>query len=59
VPTSCPDVPSEVLTPRNTWSDGQAYDQQAHKLAGMFHESFKQFADQASAEIKAAGPTVY
>jgi phosphoenolpyruvate carboxykinase (ATP) len=58
VPTSCPDVPSEVLTPRHTWSDGQAYDQQAHKLAGMFNENFKQFADQASAEIKAAGPTV-
>ncbi len=58
VPTACPDVPTEVLTPRNTWSDPQAYDEQAQKLAGMFEDNFKQFAEQASAEVKAAGPAV-
>ncbi len=57
VPTACPGVPDEVLVPRNTWSDGDAYDQQAHKLAEMFKNNFGQFADQASDEIKAAGPT--
>jgi len=56
VPTTCPNVPDEVLIPRNTWSDTDAYDVQAKKLAGMFQENFKQFADRASDEIKAAGP---
>ena len=58
VPTSCPNVPSEVLTPRNTWSDGDAYDAQAKKLAGMFAENFKQFGAEVSQEIKASGPLV-
>jgi phosphoenolpyruvate carboxykinase (ATP) len=58
VPTSCPDVPDEVLIPRNTWSDGAAYDQQAHKLADMFNNNFEQFAEQASEEVKAAGPII-
>ncbi len=56
VPTAVPDVPSEVLTPRNTWSDKDAYDAQAAKLAEMFKENFKQFEDQVPDEVKAAGP---
>ena len=56
VPTSCPDVPSEVLWPRDTWADKDAYDRQAQKLANMFVENFKQFEDAVSEEIKAAGP---
>lgn len=56
VPTACPGVPSEVLVPRNTWSDGSAYDAQAARLAAMFVKNFEQFAADVSAEIKAAGP---
>jgi phosphoenolpyruvate carboxykinase (ATP) len=56
VPTSCPDVPDEILTPRNTWKDKTAYDQQARKLATMFADNFKTFEATASAEVKAAGP---
>lgn len=56
VPTECPDVPNDVLNPRNTWEDKAAYDEQARKLAGMFVENFKQYADQATPEILAAAP---
>jgi phosphoenolpyruvate carboxykinase (ATP) len=58
VPTSCPDVPAEVLTPRNTWDDRTAYDEQADKLARMFAENFKEFADQVPDEVIAAGPEI-
>jgi phosphoenolpyruvate carboxykinase (ATP) len=40
IPKTCPDVPSEILNPRNTWEDKDAYDRQAMKLKGMFHENF-------------------
>jgi len=58
VPTTCPDVPDEVLIPRNTWEDGEAYDRQAAKLANMFIENFQQFAEKASPEVRIAGPKV-
>lgn len=56
VPVSCPDVPAEILNPRSTWADSAAYDAQAHKLAGMFADNFKLFADQVSDQVRAAGP---
>ncbi|MDX1646819.1 MAG: phosphoenolpyruvate carboxykinase (ATP) [Longimicrobiales bacterium] len=56
VPTSVPQVPSEVLTPRDTWGDPEAYDEAAEKLAGMFKENFQQFADQVPDQVRAAGP---
>ena len=40
MPTSCPGVPSEILNPRNTWADKDAYDATAQKLLTMFHENF-------------------
>jgi phosphoenolpyruvate carboxykinase (ATP) len=58
VPTHCPDVPDEVLFPRQTWADKAAYDAQAKKLATMFVNNFKQFEDNVSAKIKAAGPHI-
>lgn len=56
VPTSVPNVPDEILNPRNTWSDKAAYDEQARKLAGMFVKNFEQFADQTPTNIRAAAP---
>lgn len=56
VPTSCPDVPQEVLNPKNTWSDKKKYDEQAKKLAEMFHKNFEQFEKDVTPAIKNAGP---
>ncbi len=56
IPQSVPGVPAEVLVPRNTWKDKAAYDKQAKELARRFQENFKQFADQATAEVREAGP---
>ena len=56
IPASCPGVPTGVLKPRETWPDGAAYDEQAHKLAKMFVENFKIFEGGVTAEVLAAGP---
>ncbi len=56
VPQSCPGVPSEILSPRHTWSDQAGYDQQARRLARMFVENFRSFETDAAPEVKAAGP---
>jgi phosphoenolpyruvate carboxykinase (ATP) len=55
-PTSCSGVPSEILIPRNTWSDKASYDATAKKLAKLFRDNFEKYADGASAEVRAAGP---
>jgi phosphoenolpyruvate carboxykinase (ATP) len=43
MPTSCEDVPPEVLNPRNTWSDGSAYDAKATELKAMFDAQIAKF----------------
>ena len=58
VPTSCPEVPAEVLQPRNTWANPADYDVQATKLASMFAENFAAFESGVTSAVKAAGPSV-
>jgi phosphoenolpyruvate carboxykinase (ATP) len=58
VPTSCPDVPSEVLQPRTTWPDPEAYDGQAKRLAAMFADNFERYAEGVGDEVRAAGPRI-
>ncbi|MAZ71568.1 MAG: phosphoenolpyruvate carboxykinase (ATP) [Flavobacteriaceae bacterium] len=56
VPQNCPNVPSEVLNPKGTWSNEKAYDIQAKELATSFKENFKKFEEFANAEIMAGAP---
>jgi phosphoenolpyruvate carboxykinase (ATP) len=58
VPVMCPDVPNEVLKPRNTWKNPGAYDEKARLLAKLFRENFEQFAAGVSDEVKGAGPVI-
>ncbi|MBT4882148.1 MAG: phosphoenolpyruvate carboxykinase (ATP) [Flavobacteriales bacterium] len=56
MPTACPNVPSEILSPKNTWGNKDAYDAKANELADAFNKNFAQFADNANAEILDAAP---
>jgi phosphoenolpyruvate carboxykinase (ATP) len=54
MPMTCPDVPDEILDPRNTWADKAAYDKKANELASKFVNNFEKYSDFASDEIMAA-----
>ena len=58
MPTLCPDVPTDLLNPRNTWADKAAYDAKAQILAAGFNKNFTKYADKANEEILAAAPKV-
>jgi phosphoenolpyruvate carboxykinase (ATP) len=57
-PSSCDGVPSELLNPRNTWSDKDQYDRTANGLAAKFVKNFEKFAEGTSSDILAASPKV-
>jgi phosphoenolpyruvate carboxykinase (ATP) len=56
MPDSCPNVPEEILHPRNTWEDKHAYDATANQLAEKFNENFKKFESGTTDAIKSAAP---
>jgi phosphoenolpyruvate carboxykinase (ATP) len=56
IPVSCPDVPADVLQPRNTWADKEAYDRQARDLARRFNDNFKKYEGGVSEAVRAAAP---
>ena len=60
MPVSCPNVPDDLLFPKNTWEDKNAYDFKANELAKAFRANFEQFADNANEKtLKASPKAVY
>ncbi len=56
VPEICPDVPYEVLNPRNTWKNKGDYDKTANDLAHAFIDNFREFKDFADEDILKGAP---
>ncbi|WP_297797538.1 phosphoenolpyruvate carboxykinase (ATP) [uncultured Eudoraea sp.] len=56
IPLSCPEVPSEILIPKNTWEDKEQYQEVKKKLVGLFNENFKKFEANVNTKIVEAGP---
>lgn len=58
MPKTCPGAPEEILNPRNTWADKDAYDEKAKDLAQQFINNFSKYAAGVSEEILHAAPNV-
>ncbi len=58
MPKECPNVPSEILNPRNTWADKNAYDENTVALAKQFVKNFEKYASGVSEEILSAAPKI-
>jgi phosphoenolpyruvate carboxykinase (ATP) len=56
IPKSCTGVPTELLNPRDAWSDKKEYDKYAEKLAKAFLKNFDKYRDKASEELLATVP---
>jgi phosphoenolpyruvate carboxykinase (ATP) len=58
MPKYCPNVPTEMLNPMNTWINKSAYISKAIHLAHFFHLNFEKFANEASEHIIEGGPLI-
>ena len=58
MPVSCPNVPTQVLNPKNTWKNKSEYDKKANHLAEEFNKNFLQYQSEAKNEILEAAPKV-
>lgn len=56
IPKTCPNVPADILNPRNVWSDSAEYEKAAKSLAVKFSENFSAKYPDMPANIANAGP---
>ena len=54
VPSACPDVPGDVLNPKNTWKDKKAYESAARDVAQRFEKNFQQFESHVDGKVNKA-----
>lgn len=55
IPEFCPEVPADILRPRESWQDTGDYDRSAREVAKCFEDNFAQFAGQVDDTVQAAG----
>jgi len=58
IPQYCAGIPLDILNPRNSWKDKDAYDHKANYLAEAFIKNFENFAAYANTEILAGAPRI-
>lgn len=58
MPKECPNVPTEILNPRNTWADKHAYDTKAKNLGQQFIKNFEKYTSGVNEEILAGAPKI-
>ena len=58
MPVDCPNVPNNVLNPKNTWDNKVEYDKKANHLAEQFNKNFEKYQSEAAREILDAAPKV-
>ena len=58
VPTSCPDVPDDVLYPARSWPSEDEYWAKYRQLAMRYVDNFKKFAPDCPPDVVAVGPRV-
>jgi len=58
IPKSCPGVPTEVLIPRDTWSNKDDFDATADRLSVMFNQNFERYSSGVSEEVNNAAPKI-
>jgi len=56
IPKQCPNLPAEILNPRNTWADKNDYDEKAIYLAGLFIKNFEKYSSGVTDDVRAAAP---
>lgn len=56
IPEMCPNVPKEILNPRNTWSNKEKYTEKAKELAKSFNENFLRFEEHVTEAMKQGIP---
>ena len=57
-PRVCPNVPSSVLSPRQTWNNDEKYYKKAYMLSSAFVDNFEKFSEKANQEILLGAPNV-
>lgn len=57
-PTSCPEIPDNVLDPIKLWDNKEAYYAQANQLAQLFIDNFSKFEDGVSADVRQESPVL-
>jgi phosphoenolpyruvate carboxykinase (ATP) len=56
MPVTCPNVPAEILSPKNTWHDKNRYDQKARQIGAEFTKNFEKYRSGTDAAVVSAGP---